>query len=105
MPSTDDILARLAQWRASTRVAHALTHEHFTKDLAALVDAVAVKDRAIDDLISAGSAGQRSPSTGWRSVTGRTWPGGSGPRTWSATSAPRPARGFLRPSHPPRARG
>jgi hypothetical protein len=39
----------------------ALTHRNFSADLAALVDAVAAKDRAIEDLIEYGYVGPETP--------------------------------------------
>jgi hypothetical protein len=65
MPSTNEILARLAQWARHIEAhdwrADALTHRDFSADLAALVDAVAAKDRAIEDLIEAGYVGPETP--------------------------------------------
>ena len=51
MPSTTEVLARLAQWarqiKAHARRADDLTHREFTADLAALVESTAAKDGAL----------------------------------------------------------
>ena len=66
MPATNDILARLAQWARQIEAhdwrADDLTHREFTADLAALVDAVAAKDRALEDLIEYGYVGPETPA-------------------------------------------
>ena len=74
MSSTDNILERLAHWARAIEAqdwrADALTHRDFTADLAALVDAVAAKDRAIEDLIEAGYVGPETPPE-WMEICAR----------------------------------
>lgn len=74
MPSTNDILARLAQWAryidAHDLRTDTLTSREFTADLAALVEAVASKDRAIADLIEYGYVGPQTPPA-WMAICDR----------------------------------
>ena len=74
MPSTNDILARLAQWARQIEAhdwrADALTHREFTADLAALVETVAAKDGALEDLIEAGYVGPETPPA-WMAICAR----------------------------------
>jgi hypothetical protein len=65
MASTTEILARLAQW------AHAIeAHDWRTDGLAALGDALAAKDRAIEDLIEIGYVGPQTPPA-WMAICDR----------------------------------
>ena len=74
MASTNEILDRLAQWARHIEAhdwrAGALTPRDFTADLAALVDAVAAKDRAIEDLIEYGYVGPETPPP-WMEICDR----------------------------------
>jgi hypothetical protein len=74
MASTNEILARLGQWARQIEAhdwrADRLTSRDFTADLAALVVAVASKDRAIEDLIEAGYVGPETPPV-WMAICAR----------------------------------
>jgi hypothetical protein len=77
MAATNEILARLAQWARAIEAhdwpADALTHREFAADLAALRDAVAAKDTAIEDLIEYGYVGPDDTPPAWLVISDRAY--------------------------------
>ena len=74
---TNEVLARLAQWARAIEAhdwrADALTPQDFIADLAVLVEYLAAKDRAIEDLIEIGYVGPATPPA-WMAICDRAHP-------------------------------